>query len=98
MIYTVGHAESYRRGIREQAVKGEKLFKLGPRQDAMPAYPGGFAAETIEDAERLIDEFGKRGQWEPFGLIADWDTDTKPSDDGWWRNLQRDAEIVDLKQ
>ncbi len=97
MIYTVGHAKSYRKGIAEMAAKGEKLFKLGPRPDRNPPYPGGFAARSIADAERLIDEFGKRGEWEPFGLIAEWDEDTKPSEHGWWGALQRDAEIVDLE-
>lgn len=99
MIYTVGHATSYRQGIREQSEKGEKLFKLGPRPASADreAYTGGFAVHTIKDAWRLIDEHGKQGEWEPFGLVADWDLDTKPTTSGWWRDLQRDAEIIDLR-
>jgi len=98
LIFTVGHAESYRRGIAELATRNEHLQKLGPRpaDGTSPAYHGGFAVETRADGERLINEFGKRGEWDVFALDAEWNIDTKPSLDGWWHNLQRDAVIVDL--
>ncbi len=86
-VFTVGHEQTYDRGIREQ---GDKFQKLGRNKD----YPGGFAFCSFADAQRLIDEFDKRGQWAVYELDADWDLDTVKSDNGWWHALLKDSVII----
>lgn len=86
-VFTVGHEANYDRGIVEY---GKKFQKLGRRKD----YPGGFAVRTPEDAERLIDEHGKRGEWAVYALAADWEKDTVPSENGWWHALVKSSLII----
>ena len=86
-VFTVGHEANYDRGIVEY---GKKFQKLGRRKD----YPGGFAVRTPKDAERLIDEQGKRGEWAVYALAADWDKDTVPSENGWWHALVKSSRVV----
>lgn len=86
-VFTVGHEANYDRGIVEY---GKKFQKLGRRKD----YPGGFAVRTPEDAERLIDEQGKRGEWAVYALAADWEKDTVPSENGWWHALVKSSRVV----
>lgn len=86
-VFTVGHEETYDRGISE---RGGKFKKVGRSDD----YPGGFACRTPEDAERLIDEFDKRGKWAVYELDADWDDDTVQSLNGWWHALLRSSVIM----
>lgn len=86
-VFTVGHETNYDRGIVEY---GKKFQKLGRRKD----YPGGFAVRTPEDAERLIDEQGKRGEWAVYALAADWEKDTVPSENGWWHALVKSSRVV----
>lgn len=86
-VFTVGHEANYDRGIVEY---GKKFQKLGRRKD----YPGGFALRTPEDAERLIDEQGKRGEWAVYALAADWEKDTVPSENGWWHALVKSSRVV----
>ena len=86
-VFTVGTEAYYDRGIAEH---GAKFKKVGRREN----YAGGFALRTPEDAERLIDEQGKRGVWAVYALEADWDTDTVPSSNGWWHALIKSSRIV----
>jgi hypothetical protein len=86
-VYTVGHETNYDQGLVEQ---GETFEKLGRQGD----YPGGFAVKTPEDARRLIKEQGREGERAVYGLAADWDTDTAPSENGWWRALVNTSRIV----
>ena len=86
-VFTVGHEANYDRGIVEY---DKKFQKQGRRKD----YPGGFAVRTPEDAERLIDEQGKRGEWAVYALAADWKKDTVPSENGWWHALVKSSLIV----
>lgn len=86
-VFTVGHEANYDRGIVEY---GAKFQKLGRRKD----YPGGFAVRTPQDAERLIDEHGKRGEWAVYALSADWEKDTVPSENGWWHALVKSSRVV----
>lgn len=86
-VFTVGHEENYDRGIVKYRTKFQKL---GRRKD----YPGGFAVRTPEDAERLIDEQGKRGEWAVYALDADWEKHTVPSENGWWHALVKSSRVV----
>jgi len=86
-VFTAGHEANYDWGIVEY---GKKFQKLGRRKD----YPGGFAVRTPEDAERLIEEQGKRGEWAVYALAADWEKDTTPSENGWWHALVKSSRVV----
>ena len=87
-VFTVGNEKNYDRGIAEHGITFVKTGRS-------PGYPGGFAVHTPQDAERLIDEQGKRGEWAVYALAAFWHKDTAPSPDGgWWRALINDAQIL----
>jgi hypothetical protein len=86
-VFTVGNQQSYDRGIIEH---GREFKKLGRRN----TYPGGFAVRTPAEAERLIDESGKRGEWAVYELQAEWDRDTVTSDTGWWHALINDSTVI----
>ncbi len=86
-VYTVGNEKNYDHGI---VTYGKRFKKLGRQRD----YPGGFAVQTPEEAERLIDERGKRGEWAVYALDASWERDTVPSENGWWRALVKSSRIV----
>lgn len=87
MIYTIGHRESYLRGL-----EAGQLYKTG-RHDS---YPGGYAFKTREDAQRRIDEAYDES-YAVFGLDADWEQDTVPSKHGWWHALVVDRPIILLQ-
>lgn len=86
-VFTVGYEPMYDKGI---AVRGNDFKKKGRTHD----YAGGFAANTVDDAKRLIDEHGACKGWAVYELKADWDRDTVPSSDGWWRDLITDSVIL----
>ena len=88
MIYTVG----YEVGYDEQLAgpNARKFNKVGRNG----SYPGGFAVRTPLEAARLIQEWDKKGEWATYEVDADWEADTKPSLQGWWHALQRDARIL----
>ena len=88
MIYTVGHEKKYDKLLHDTL--GHSFKKLGRNG----TYPGGFAVATVDDATRLIEEWGKVGEWAIYEVDADWEKDTKPSLQGWWHALQRDALIT----
>lgn len=98
MIYTIGHRENYLKAIQEHGVI-QKLGRRLPdaRNDFFPdGYPGGYAFQTYEDAQRGLAEEDKHGTWCIWGLDADWERDTAPAKDGWWHNLIKDADIIPL--
>jgi len=85
MIYTVGHEESYTRYFEEQG-RPLKLGKGGEEN-----YPGGAVWKT-EIAARNHCPDG----YQVYGVMADWETDTEPSQDGDWHNLLFNSELVQL--
>ncbi len=89
MIYTVGYEKGYDVQLADPT-KAPGFLKVGRNG----SYPGGFAVRTPLEAARLIEEWGKTGEWATYELDADWEADTKPSLQGWWHALQRDARIV----
>jgi hypothetical protein len=92
MIYTVGSRKAY---LREY-VKNGKVLKSGRKR----GYAGGCAFRTREEARRHLDELEMQGykDYDVFGLLADWDNDTRPSSEHWWHDLLRDAEVVVLEK
>src|SRR5438132_1153092 len=92
MIYTVGSQKAYLKTF----LKDGRVVKTGRRR----GYPGGRAFHTRADAQRHIDELELQGfkGLIVFGLLADWEKDTKPGEDGWWHELVKDAEVVVLEK
>jgi hypothetical protein len=62
MIYTVGHKANYLRAINES--DDGRIQKLGKNDDLNgKPYPGGYALQTYEDAQRLLVELGHTDFW-----------------------------------
>ncbi len=90
MIYTLGHRPSYIKALRSAAAINKPLKKVGRSE----GYPGGYAFKTVNDAERRIAEKYVEKDYAVFVLLADWDKDTVPSEEGWWHALVNSAPIV----
>jgi hypothetical protein len=82
MIYTIGNTESYLAGLADGPLK-----KKGKTED----YQGGSVWQTYEEA--AVYACNTRSV---FGVLADWEKDTAPSDHGDWHDLLVDAEVVRL--
>lgn len=95
MIYTIGHAETYRNTMSQIT---EPMLKVGKGIWQGQPYEGGYAFRTYEDAMRRIDEAYPDWGFDVFGMEADWDTETEPSEEGWWHHLLVDAPVIDLLQ
>ncbi len=96
-VYTIGHRESYIKGLAEN---GDKFLKTGkyPARDEHPCYPGGIIFRTPEDARQYINEelTPEDGPlyaiWE---IDANWYTDCQSDDKSkYWKSLQLDSRIV----
>lgn len=92
MIYTVGHRASYEQGILET---NNQLHKKGPYVTEDKQYDGGSVWQDAAQAEAYLHRHSL-ADYAVYGLIADWDTDTKQLPNEEWRRLQRDALIVKL--
>jgi hypothetical protein len=92
MIYTVGSKKAYLRAL----IKDGKVMKTGRCR----GYAGGCAFRTREDADRHLDELEVQGYkgYMVFGLLANWDRDTRESPDHWWHDLLVNAEVVVLEK
>jgi hypothetical protein len=86
-VYTVGTEKDYDHGI---ATMGREFMKTG----ATKTYVGGFACQSPEDANRLIDDFNMRGRWAVYELEAEWGVHTRQSDNGWYHRLLVDSVIL----
>ena len=85
MIYTIGNRPNYISSFEKTAAtEGSEIFKA----------EGGYAVRTMEDALHLIGERYADRDMSVFGVIADWNADTTPSDDGWWHLLNKRVPIV----
>lgn len=96
MIYTIGHNANYLQAIANSP-EG-KIYKTGKRDpgEQFPnGYEGGYAFQFMEDAQKRIDEAYPDRGFAIFGLLADWETETEPSE-SWWHYLLIDAEIIVL--
>lgn len=90
MIYTIGHQENYDKALREHAALGQVTYKTGQGAD----YPGGYAFQTAEDAQRRIAEAYPERNFAVYEVDADWEGDTYPSAEGWWHHLKEDRPII----
>lgn len=86
MIYCVGWKASYDEGI---AAHGRDFRKSGRGPD----YPGGSVWATRAEAEQYA---ATVPGYAAYGVEADWDADTVPSEEGHWHDLLADAVIVPL--
>lgn len=98
MIYTCGHRQNYLDAIAQskQGVIQKTGRRLPGDEHFTHGYDGGCAFQSIDDAQRYINEQGDPETWTVFGLDADWNADTTPGADGWWHYLLHDADIVVL--
>ena len=84
LIYTIGHTGIYLRAIAKAALDDELIYKC----------EGGYAFQTVEDANRRIVETGHTDDWSVWEMDAHWETDVKPAPDGWWHLLTCNADII----
>lgn len=90
MVYTVGPKKIY----HAQLEVWGSVKKMGRNDN----YLGGCVFQTIENAHCFIAKFfgGDFEKYEVFGIAADWETDTTPSEDDWWNYLLVGSEIFRL--
>ena len=97
MIYTIGHEKNYLEAIEEYGSVKKLGRDMERKSDAFPnGYPGGYAFKSVLAANRRIEEAYPDSGFAVFGVKADWEKDTVPSDAGWWHNLINTSEIVPL--
>ena len=98
MIYTIGYEQNYLKAIADSPDGTiQKTGKRAPCEQFPNGYEGGYAFQSIEDAQRRIGGEYPTSGFAVFGLKAKWETDTEPNQNGeWWHNLLNDAEIVTL--
>lgn len=95
MIFTVGHRESYEKGIDEM---GADFQKLGKRDDFQGSpYLGGSVWKSEKEAERYL-AVRQLASYAVYGILADWETETEQLPDEPYRRLLVDAQIVALNQ
>ncbi len=92
MIYTVGLIEKY-----EPALDRGGVTKRGPhrRADGFDD-PGGWVWRTAEDARAYLAARGSLDSRRVYGVMADWERDTREVAGEPTRCLSRDAEVVRL--
>lgn len=83
MIYTIGHTSSYEIYFKEQGVPK----KLGRTED----YQGGSVWKTRKEAEDYCPE-----NYSVYGVDADWEKDTAPSENGNWHDLLKTSRLIML--
>lgn len=90
MIYTIGRKSVYDLHIEHNP----QAMKIGRSDD----YPGGSVWRTPEEARQyLADEnLDDLDDFDVYGVEADWEKDTEPSNGGPWHDLLRDARLVRL--
>jgi hypothetical protein len=85
LIYTVGHCESYERYFADQGTPR----KSG--RNIRDSYPGGSVWRQRQVAQENCPE-----GYRVYGVMANWETDTIPSDRPEMHHLLVDAELVKL--
>lgn len=89
MLYTIGNEKAYLRAIAQS--EDGKIFKVGKRS----GYAGGYVFQSVDEAQKRIDEAYHGQGYAVFGLQTGWHN-TEPAVNGWWRTLNNDSEIVVL--
>lgn len=98
MIYCVGDTKNYLSYLERAKITGEPFQKKGKDASYINAdfpygYPGGSVWENRVQAQKHCGQ----GQ-SVFGVIAQWNIHTRPSDDGNWHDLLVNAEIISLPE
>jgi hypothetical protein len=94
MIYAIGRIEEY-----EPKIDAGLGIKLGPgRRSDGTYYPGGWVWRTAEEAAAYIKARNAPEPRRVYGVIADWDKDTREVLYEPTRCLNRDAAIVRVPQ
>jgi hypothetical protein len=86
MIYTVGQTDIY----EEVWSRGVNPGKKGKSEDCI----GGSVWKTREEAQAYLDKHPNL-EYSIYGVDADWDKDTEPSERE-WHNLLIDSPLVRL--
>ncbi len=93
MIYCIGNRMKYERALAGPA----PVIKQGAGTDRRgQAYPGGWVWRDAEEARRFIAANGLSATHAVYGVLADWDTDTRQGEGEEIRRLIRAAEVVRL--
>ena len=87
MLYTIGDKTAYLKAIKNS--NGGAIIKIGKAND----YDGGYVFESIEDAQKRIDEAYSNSEYGVFGIETVIEN-TSPAKNGWWRTLNTDAKII----
>jgi len=82
MIYTIGNYEDSIFETDEPPTKLGRYF----------GYPGGSVWRTFKEAESHLKE-----GYEVYGVEADWEIMTEPSDRGNWHDLLIDSPLIKLQ-
>ena len=95
MIYTVGRVEEY-----EPKIDAGLGLKLGPgrRPEDGTYYPGGWVWQTAEEAMAYIEAQNAPEPRRVYGVMADWEKDTRVVLYEPTRCLNREATIVRVPQ
>jgi len=75
-------------GRYDDSIFENNPLKMGRAED----YPGGSVWKSKEEAEKHLQE-----GYKVYGVMADWETETEPSQDGDWNDLLVDAPLVKLE-
>ena len=93
-IYTIGKEDDYDAALAREVPT--PITKRGPylQSDGSPYY-GGYAFETVADAQAYIDKLGKRGEYAIYEIEASWPADVwHPLAVEDFMRLNRDAVLV----
>ena len=94
MIFTVGRIDLFEAGIDQDIA-----FKLGPhRRSDGTADPGGWVWRTPEEARDYLALKGSLDIRQVYGVMADWDRDTRTVPGEPTHCLNRDARVVRVPQ
>lgn len=88
MIYTVGLRTTY----EQYFALCSNPQKLGKRMEGGETYPGGSVWQTRKEAQGYL-ERTKQSAFAVYGVLADWDTQTEPSENE-WNNLLVTSPLV----
>jgi len=87
MLFTVGHTLSYEQYFDECSGLKNQPMKKGKTSD----YPGGSVWLTKKEALAYCPK-----DYSVYGVLADWNKDTKPSPEGNWNELLKTSKLIRL--
>lgn len=82
MLYTIGNTESYTRYLAQYGAECKKAV-------------GGSVWRTYREASKYLKGERKDDEYSVYGVDANWDTDTEPTEYK-WHSLNKDCRIIEL--